>query len=157
MNEPKLDFNKESEGGGERTSGLSQSVIFFSLSLSLSTYFVSCNGPWAPKEKWHGKEHIIISSNSYSRCRDQAATNDTLKLPTAVFRKPFVFNLSFWAVSPCLVLPRERFRETVSWGTRDLLLQVAASPQKRSSPGIDNYTSAILPVTRLSIRLSCAA
>ena len=156
MNEPKLDFNKESEGGGEELV-VYRKVWFFSLSLSLSTYFVSCNGPWAPKEKWHGKEHIIISSNSYSRCRDQAATNDTLKLPTAVFRKPFVFNLSFWAVSPCLVLPRERFRETVSWGTRDLLLQVAASPQKRSSPGIDNYTSAILPVTRLSIRLSCAA
>ena len=41
----------------ERTSGLPQSVrvcfLFF-------TYFVSCNGPCAPKEKWHRKEHIII-------------------------------------------------------------------------------------------------
>ena len=47
------------EGGRERererTSGLSQSVKFF-----FSTYFVSCNGPCAPKEKWHRKEHIII-------------------------------------------------------------------------------------------------
>ena len=24
------------------------------------TYFISCNGPCAPKEKWHGKEHIVI-------------------------------------------------------------------------------------------------
>ena len=24
------------------------------------TYFVSCNGPCTPKEKWHRKEHIII-------------------------------------------------------------------------------------------------
>ena len=24
------------------------------------TYFVSCYGPYAPKEKWHRKEHIII-------------------------------------------------------------------------------------------------
>ena len=24
------------------------------------TYFISCNGPCAPKEKWHRKEHIII-------------------------------------------------------------------------------------------------
>ena len=38
------------------TIGLSQSVrVFF-----FSTYFVSCNGPCAPKEKWHRKEHIII-------------------------------------------------------------------------------------------------
>ena len=45
---------KEREGERERTSGLSQSVrVFF------STYFVSCNGPCAPKEKWHRKEHII--------------------------------------------------------------------------------------------------
>ena len=50
----------ERGGGGERERererecGLSQSVRFF------STYFVSCDGPCAPKEKWHGKEHIII-------------------------------------------------------------------------------------------------
>ena len=30
-------------------------VVFFS-----PTYFVSCNGPCAPKEKWHRKELIII-------------------------------------------------------------------------------------------------
>ena len=30
------------------------------LSLCFFTYFVSCNGPCAPKEKWHRKEHIII-------------------------------------------------------------------------------------------------
>ena len=45
------------EREGERTSGLSQNVrvllVFF-------TYFVSYNGPCAPKEKWHRKEHIII-------------------------------------------------------------------------------------------------
>ena len=45
---------RERERERERTSGLSQSVRFF------STYFVSCNGPCAPKENWHGKEHIII-------------------------------------------------------------------------------------------------
>ena len=25
------------------------------------TYFFSCNGPWAPKERWHRREHNIIS------------------------------------------------------------------------------------------------
>ena len=30
------------------------------LDFFVSTYFVSCNGPCAPKEKWHRKEHIII-------------------------------------------------------------------------------------------------
>ena len=47
----------------ERTSGLSQKCkryfslfqFFFSF-----TYFVSCNGPFVLKEKWHRKEHIII-------------------------------------------------------------------------------------------------
>ena len=48
------------EGGGqterERTRGLSLSVrVFF-----FFTYFVSCNGPCALKEKWQRKEHIII-------------------------------------------------------------------------------------------------
>ena len=44
--------------GRERISGLSQSVrgIFF----SFFTYFVPSNGPCAPKEKWHRKEHTII-------------------------------------------------------------------------------------------------
>ena len=48
----------ETERWGERTSCLSQSVrvfLFF-----FSTYFVSCNGPCAPKEKWLRKEHITI-------------------------------------------------------------------------------------------------
>ena len=52
--EGERDRGREREGERERTSGLSQSVTFF------STYFVSCNGPCAPKEKWHRKEHIII-------------------------------------------------------------------------------------------------
>ena len=60
----------ESEGereGGEREKGRERErevvvyrkvcefgvVVFF-------TYFVSCNGPCAPKVKWHRKEHIII-------------------------------------------------------------------------------------------------
>ena len=47
-------------GRREKTSGLSQSVrVFF-----LYTYFVSCNGPCVPKEKWHRKEHIIIKKIS---------------------------------------------------------------------------------------------
>ena len=45
------------EGERERTSGLSQSVSGFFFS---PTYLVSCNGPCAPKEKLHRKEHIII-------------------------------------------------------------------------------------------------
>ena len=45
----------------ERTIGLLQSVrvVFFFGGVVLA-YFVSCNGPCAPKEKWHRKEHIII-------------------------------------------------------------------------------------------------
>ena len=44
--------------GGGRTSDLLQSVRgFFSFFL---TYFVSSNGPCAPKKKWHRKEHIFI-------------------------------------------------------------------------------------------------
>ena len=45
-------------GEGERvwTSGLSQSLRAFFLD-----YFVSCNGPFAPKEKWYRKEHIIMN------------------------------------------------------------------------------------------------
>ena len=34
--------------------------FFFFNTWSLFTIFVSCNGPCAPKEKWHRKEHIII-------------------------------------------------------------------------------------------------
>ena len=45
---------RERERERGRTSGLSQSVSFS------PTYFISCNGPCAPKEKWHRKEHIII-------------------------------------------------------------------------------------------------
>ena len=26
-----------------------------------NTYFVSCKGPSAPKEKWHREEHIVIT------------------------------------------------------------------------------------------------
>ena len=37
----------------ERTSDLSHSARFF------PPYFVPCNGPFAPEEKWHRKEHII--------------------------------------------------------------------------------------------------
>ena len=50
------DREREREGRERgRTSGLSQSVRFF-----FSTYFISCNGPCALKEKWHRKDHIII-------------------------------------------------------------------------------------------------
>ena len=42
-----------------RTSGLLQSVRGFFFVLFF-THFVSCNGPCAPKENWHRKEHIII-------------------------------------------------------------------------------------------------
>ena len=34
------------------------------------THFVSCNGPCAPKEKWHRKEHIIIIKT----CSDDASS-----------------------------------------------------------------------------------
>ena len=44
---------REIVGERGRPSGLSQSDFF-------PTYFVSCNGPCAPKEKWHRKDHIII-------------------------------------------------------------------------------------------------
>ena len=53
-------------GGG--TNGLSQSVR----SPPPQTYFIACNGPCAPKEKWHGKEHIIMMKTLYAvmcRCR----------------------------------------------------------------------------------------
>ena len=42
----------------ERTRGLSQSV-----SNLFSTWFVSCNGPCAPKEKWHRQGHIKNYNN----------------------------------------------------------------------------------------------
>ena len=64
-----------------------------------STYFVSCNGPCAPKEKWHRKEHIIniiiqisetddvweymnetVLSTLYAFPNQTAATNVTLVL-----------------------------------------------------------------------------
>ena len=45
----------EREGERERSSGLSQSVRVF-----VFFHLFSCNGPCAPKEKWHIKEHIII-------------------------------------------------------------------------------------------------
>ena len=50
-------------GGGERERKLvvyhkkCERVFFFFFS---PTYFVSCNGPYAPKKKWHKKEHITI-------------------------------------------------------------------------------------------------
>ena len=50
---------RERERERERTSGLSQSVCFFVV-VFFPTSFVSCNGPCAPKEKWHRKECIII-------------------------------------------------------------------------------------------------
>ena len=34
--------------------------VFISFFQFFFTYFVSCNGPCAPKKKWHRKEHIII-------------------------------------------------------------------------------------------------
>ena len=43
------------------------------------TYFVSCNGPCAPKEKWHRKEHIIIiilDFNVLSSTQDHLRTNE---------------------------------------------------------------------------------
>ena len=48
--------DRERERERENTSGLLENVFFFVLIL---TYFVSCNGPCALKEKWHRKEHII--------------------------------------------------------------------------------------------------
>ena len=50
---------REREGGRERerTGGLSWNVRVF-LFVCFFTYFVSCNGPYALKEKWHRKEHI---------------------------------------------------------------------------------------------------
>ena len=38
----------------------SELVVSQSVSFLFSTYFVSCSGSCAPKEKWHRKEHIII-------------------------------------------------------------------------------------------------
>ena len=55
-------------GGGRvrerqrETKGLSQSVRGFAFCI-VFTYFVSCNGPYAPKEKWHRQEHISSSSS----------------------------------------------------------------------------------------------
>ena len=47
-------------GERERTSGLSQNERgFLGVGVGGSSFF-SCNGPCAPKEKWHQKEHIII-------------------------------------------------------------------------------------------------
>ena len=43
----------------ERTSDLSESVRV-GLFCFFLTFFVSCNGPYALKEKWHREEHIII-------------------------------------------------------------------------------------------------
>ena len=45
----------------ERPSGPLQNVRGF----FFFTYFVSCNGPCAPKKKWRRKEHIIIIINYY--------------------------------------------------------------------------------------------
>ena len=59
----------EGESERERTGGLSRSVRSFS-----PTYFVSCNGPCAPKEKWHRKEHIIIITSLLDKqedCQDE--------------------------------------------------------------------------------------
>ena len=47
---------RERERERERESGLSQSVRVFVCYFRI--YFVSCNGPCAPKEKWHRKERI---------------------------------------------------------------------------------------------------
>ena len=48
---------REREKGRERESkwSIAKCEDFFFL-----TYFVSCNGPCAPKEKWYRKELIII-------------------------------------------------------------------------------------------------
>ena len=35
-------------------------MVYHKVLVFFSTHFISCNGPFAPKEKWHRKEHIII-------------------------------------------------------------------------------------------------
>ena len=54
--ERKGEGERKRKGERESTSGLWLRARF----VFSSTYFVSCKGPCAPKEKWHRKEHIII-------------------------------------------------------------------------------------------------
>ena len=56
---------REKERGreSEREKGWERELVFYRKVWFFSTCFVSCNGPCAPKEKWHKKEHIIIISS----------------------------------------------------------------------------------------------
>ena len=51
---------KEMEGDGCKLHSIHKPDISHTYTLFIRTYFVSCNGPCAQKEKWHRKEHIII-------------------------------------------------------------------------------------------------
>ena len=51
---------RERQGERERELEIYRKVLDF-----FATDFVSCNGPCAPKETWHRKEHIIIIIKLY--------------------------------------------------------------------------------------------
>ena len=56
------------EGGGERDKEL---VVYRKVWDVFPTYFVSCNRLCSQKEKWHGKEHIIIIIIIKSCCKNR--------------------------------------------------------------------------------------
>ena len=54
-------------GGGGRVREERELVVYHKVwECFFFAYFVLCNGPCAPKEKWHRKEHISNSSSMYS-------------------------------------------------------------------------------------------